>query len=78
MQIQMVRWMLEGGRRDQSCPEHTGAAPEIFGRLTDLLPHNDQDYVRAGGPAPATVKRAERLFRTYAGIELLTAGRTGS
>ena len=24
-----------------------GAAPEIFGRLTDLLPHNDQDYVRA-------------------------------
>jgi hypothetical protein len=37
-------------------------APEIFGRRTDLLSHNDQDYVRAGRPAPATVKRAETPF----------------
>ena len=59
----MVRWMLEGGRRDQLCPEHTEAAPEIFGRLTDLLPYNDQDYVRAGRLAPATVKTCRTPFQ---------------
>ena len=71
MQIQMVRWMLKGTSRPIVPGTHRGG-------LTDLLPHNDQDYVRAGRLAPATVKLAERLFRTYAGIELLTAGRTGS